>query len=211
MAAGLARVVAARDRFVEVARGLGPDAPTLCEGWTVRDIVAHLLVLQRDPLAWPGVAVPGLAGLTTRRMAAQTAAGFTAALDTLAAHSPRIPAMVDDLPGGPMLHHLGEYVVHTEDLARPNRVPGTLVDAEVADALWRRAQVVAALLRRRRGRGLVLVRTDTAASAAILRGPDAVVAAGTPLELLMWAHRGSGAADVTLTDAATGAPASDTR
>lgn len=211
MAAGLPRVVAARDRFIEVARRLGPDAPTLCEGWTVRDIVAHLLVLQRDPLAWPGIAVPALAGLTTRRMAAQTAAGFAAALATLAARSPRIPAMPDDLLGGPMLHHLGEYVVHTEDLARPNGVPGAVVDTDVADALWSRAQIVAALHRRRRRHGLVLVRTDTAASAAILRGPEAVVAAGTPLELMMWAHRGSDAAAVTLTDAATGAPVSDTR
>ncbi|WP_300080034.1 maleylpyruvate isomerase family mycothiol-dependent enzyme [Propioniciclava sp.] len=202
MVAGLARVVAARDRFVELARDLGPDAPTLCAGWVVRDLVAHLLVLQRDPLAWPGVGVPALAGLTERRMAAQVASGFDAALDTLAARSPRFPVMPDDLPGGPMLHHLGEYVVHTEDMARPNHVPGTAADADLADALWARAQRVAAYFGRTRRRGLVLVRTDVAASAAVLLGPETTVVSGAPLELLVWAYRGPAVAGVGVTDAA---------
>ena len=202
MTAGLARVVASRDRFVTVARTLGPDAPTLCAGWSVADVVAHLLVLQRDPLAWPGVGLREFGGITRRRMAAQRASGFDHALNTLAARSPRFPVMPDDLPGGPMLHHLGEYVVHTEDLARPNGVPGALVDADVADALWARARRVAAFFGRKAGHGLVLVRTDVPASASVLRGPEPTVVSGTPLELLLWAHRGPAAADVAVTDPA---------
>ena len=30
---------------------LGPDAPTLCKGWTARDLLTHLLLRENDPLA----------------------------------------------------------------------------------------------------------------------------------------------------------------
>ena len=43
---------------------LGPDAPTLCEGWTTRDMAVHLYVRDRDPKAWAGISVgrPGRDG-----------------------------------------------------------------------------------------------------------------------------------------------------
>ena len=28
---------------------IGPDRPTLCEGWKTRDLLAHLLVRERQP------------------------------------------------------------------------------------------------------------------------------------------------------------------
>ena len=36
---------------------LGPDAPTLCKGWTARDLLTHLLLRENDPLAVPGRSV----------------------------------------------------------------------------------------------------------------------------------------------------------
>ena len=41
---------------------LGPDAPTLCAGWTTRDLAAHLVVRERRPDAMVGVLIPPLAG-----------------------------------------------------------------------------------------------------------------------------------------------------
>ena len=46
----------------------GPDAPTLCEGWTAADLVAHLWVRENDPVAAPGMVIGRLADLTQRRM-----------------------------------------------------------------------------------------------------------------------------------------------
>ena len=34
----------------------GPDAPTLCEGWTTGDLAAHLVLRERRPDAAAGVA-----------------------------------------------------------------------------------------------------------------------------------------------------------
>jgi uncharacterized protein (TIGR03085 family) len=49
--------VALCDLFLE----LGPDAPTLLEGWTTRDLAAHLVMRERRPDAAAGMLVPLLA------------------------------------------------------------------------------------------------------------------------------------------------------
>nr|BFE88977.1 hypothetical protein GCM10020093_115780 [Planobispora longispora] len=36
---------------------LGPDAPTLCEGWTTFDLAAHLVLRERRLDAAPGIAL----------------------------------------------------------------------------------------------------------------------------------------------------------
>src|SRR4029079_18721505 len=40
-----------RAALCDLAVEVGPDAPTLCEGWTASDLVAHLLVRERNPVA----------------------------------------------------------------------------------------------------------------------------------------------------------------
>ena len=48
---------------------LGPDAPTLCEGWTTYDLAAHLYVREHDPVASVGILVPAAEGLHDRAIA----------------------------------------------------------------------------------------------------------------------------------------------
>ncbi len=191
------RVEAARDRFVDAARRVGPDAPTLCEGWSARDLVGHMLVLRDDPLAWPGIGVPALAGLTERRMARATASGYERALASLARRRPWLPPVIDG-PRSRWGHHLGEWVVHAEDVVRANELPSYEPDAATADAVWARVQVATRQLHGHRERGIVLTRTDTGESAAVVRGVAALTVEGTPLDLLVWAYRGDGCADVSL-------------
>ena len=45
-----------------------PAQPTLCGDWTTRDLLAHLLVRERQPWSAVGVVVPALAGVTDRAM-----------------------------------------------------------------------------------------------------------------------------------------------
>ncbi len=45
---------------------LGPDAPTLCSGWTTLDLAAHLVVRERRPDSGPGLVWPPMAGYTDR-------------------------------------------------------------------------------------------------------------------------------------------------
>src|SRR5581483_3090843 len=44
----------------------GPDAPTLCEGWTTGDLAAHLVLREHRPDAAGGVLGGPLAGYTAR-------------------------------------------------------------------------------------------------------------------------------------------------
>ena len=45
---------------------VGPDAPTLCTGWTTRDLAAHLVVRESRPDASLGIVLPPLSGWTHR-------------------------------------------------------------------------------------------------------------------------------------------------
>ena len=75
-------------------------------------------------------------------------------------------------------HALGEYWMHTQDVARPNGVLQPPVDDELAEALWLRVQRAAGALHRRT-RGLTLVHTD-GRRATVTRGAPSVVVSAVP-------------------------------
>jgi hypothetical protein len=50
---------AERAQLSDLLDELGPDAPTLLAPWTTRDIAAHLILRDHDPLAAPGLVLPG--------------------------------------------------------------------------------------------------------------------------------------------------------
>jgi hypothetical protein len=47
-----------RARLSDLLDELGPEAPTLLAPWTARDIAAHLVLREHDPLAAPGLVLP---------------------------------------------------------------------------------------------------------------------------------------------------------
>ena len=51
-----------RGRLCDLLLEVGPDAPTLCEGWTAADLAAHLVIRERKPLAAPGIVAGGKLG-----------------------------------------------------------------------------------------------------------------------------------------------------
>ena len=48
-----------RRELCDLLEEVGPDAPTLCEGWTTFDLAAHLAVRERDLRAAPGILLGG--------------------------------------------------------------------------------------------------------------------------------------------------------
>ena len=44
-----------REAFAQVCSGLGPDAPTLIDSWTTKELVAHVYVREHRLDAAPGV------------------------------------------------------------------------------------------------------------------------------------------------------------
>jgi uncharacterized protein (TIGR03085 family) len=104
-----------RAALVETMQAIGPDAPTLCTGWTTKDLAAHLVVRERRLDAAPGIAIGFLAGYTDK-VQRQTAAstGFDELVGKVASGPPLFsPFKVFDA-----VANMDEMFIHHEDVRR---------------------------------------------------------------------------------------------
>ena len=165
---------------------LGPDAPTLCEGWSTRDLAAHLAIRERRPDATPGVAVPAFAGWTEKVQAGYAERPYEELVELVRTGPGRLSAFA--LPGMDRFFNTTEYVVHHEDVrrAQPGWVPRQLPH-KVQDALWQAVRSRAQLALRSTEAGVVLKRSDAARSSLVAaKGEPVVTVTGEPLELLLY-------------------------
>jgi hypothetical protein len=51
-----------RKQLADLFDELGPNAPTLLDPWTTRDLASHLVLREHDYLAAPGLVLPGAWG-----------------------------------------------------------------------------------------------------------------------------------------------------
>jgi uncharacterized protein (TIGR03085 family) len=186
-----------RARLCDLLDELGPDAPTLLAPWTARDIAAHLILRERDPLAGPGLVLPGAwHRFAARRQEALARRDFTWLTATLRSGPPpgffRI-GWVRQVPS------LNEFFVHHEDVRRANGRSARTNERAMDEALWRNVSRGAWLLARRlRGAGLELVWAGTAQTVRARRGEPVASITGPPGELLLYLFGRQGAAHVEL-------------
>ncbi|MGH4013263.1 MAG: TIGR03085 family metal-binding protein [Pseudonocardiaceae bacterium] len=165
---------------------VGPDAPTLCAGWTTRDLAAHLVVRDGRPDAAVGILLPPLAG-------------YTARVQRETAQRPW-PELVEQVRSGPplwspmRLSRLGdkinavEFFVHHEDVrrARPGWEPRP-ANPHRATELWSTLSRLGRLCYRKSPVGVVLRRPDGSEHIA-RRGARTVTVVGVPEELVLHAY-----------------------
>lgn len=124
---------AERASLCDLLDEVGPDAPTLCAGWTTRLLTAHLVVRERRPDIGPGLVVGGALARWTERVTARTAERLTfeQLVERLRLGPPKWLQRVD----GPM--NLIEFFVHHEDVRRAvdGWTPRNETDA-LQDVLW---------------------------------------------------------------------------
>ena len=193
---------AERAQLADLLDELGPEAPTLLEPWTTRDIAAHLVLREHDHLAGPGLVLPGAWGrLAERRQRALALGDFAELVATFRSGPPpgffRL-GWVRRLPS------LNEFFVHHEDVRRANgRGPRTNEHAMDA-ALWRNATRAPWLLARRlRGAGLELHWAGTAQTVRARRGEPTARITGPPGELLLYLFGRQDAAHVEVSGPAS--------
>jgi uncharacterized protein (TIGR03085 family) len=170
--------LAERFALVDLMASTGPDAPTLCGEWTVRDLAAHLILRERRPDAAGGIVLKRLAGYTARVQRKIAAREFSQLLAKL--RKPGWPPFLDEAL------NLSEMFVHHEDVRRagpgwePRPLPGPL-----QDALWaqvrRRAPFVL-----RRFKAAVRVEWPGHGQATGGKGGPDVYVRGEPGELLIF-------------------------
>ncbi|HEV7625436.1 MAG TPA: maleylpyruvate isomerase family mycothiol-dependent enzyme [Streptomyces sp.] len=175
---------AERAALTQTMLDLGPDAPTCCEGWTVRDICIHLVLIEWRQDSWFGHQL-GDRNERARRY-----------YDGLVQRERERdwPSLVNRLRSGPPLGPLAlnalrnrmslrEYVIHHEDIRRANGMaPRTGLD-DIQEAMWSKLPG----FRR-------LVKPGTFGIEAVWPGRDrltlrpggsAVTLTGEPLELIL--------------------------
>lgn len=165
---------------------VGPDRPTLCAGWTTRDLLAHLLVRERAPWAAGGIAVKPLAGITERAMAGWAGTPWNDMVDALRGGAPvwspyRIGPL-DTLVNG------AEFFVHHEDVRRgePGWEPRP-PDAARDDQLWTLLGRMGRLLYRSSPVGVIARRSPTDQKVLVSSGSRTVMLVGEPGELVLHA------------------------
>ncbi|AXI77048.1 TIGR03085 family metal-binding protein [Peterkaempfera bronchialis] len=175
-----------RRRLAALLEEAGPQAPTLCEGWTAADLAAHLVVRERRPDAAPGILFRPLAGWTAKVQGEYAARPYPELLELVRTGPGRRSLFA--LPGADEAANTVEFFVHAEDVRRaaPDWKPEP-VDPELAEALWKRLPMPARMEAGRRSPvGLVLRRPDGQTVVA-RKGAPVVTVVGEPAELLLFA------------------------
>ena len=172
-----------RHELCDLALTVGEDAPTLCGDWTVKDLVAHLLVRENRPWAAAGIVVPQLSGLTEKSMERMARQDFGVLVEKL-----RDPGLtMYRLPPAEVAFNTLEYFVHHEDIRRASSgwKPRDL-DPDDVDLIWKLGRGSGRLMARRIGRPFRIRRSDTGAEATLSSGDDAVVVSGPPGEVVLF-------------------------
>jgi uncharacterized protein (TIGR03085 family) len=173
-----------RDALATLLDELGPDAPTLCAGWTTRELAAHLVSRERRGDAALGIAVKPLAGHTASVLRSYAQHPYDELVAQVRGGAPRWS--VFGWPGVDRLLNTTEYFVHHEDVrrAQPGWAPRDL-PATVQDGLWQAVKGRAKLSFGRTTFGVTLTRPDGESTVATAGEPTAVLT-GEPAELLLY-------------------------
>jgi len=177
--------------LTELLLQLGPDQPTLCAGWTTRELAAHLMIREHRPDAALGI----LGGPFSNRYAkvmAEVTPNFAQNVAKIRSGAP----LWSPLRWLDSLANTFEFLIHHEDVlrAQPNWSSRDLSTLDTR--LWRVLKVAARVLTRKRNGTFCLMTPDGRSV-----GPkDGVRVVGEPLELLLYLSGRTSAAQVEVLD-----------
>ena len=190
-----------RERLAALLLEVGPDAPTLNEGWTTQDLAVHLLVRETKPAAAPGIFIDALSGITDKETRKQRARPYGDVVRDWAAGPP-----VWLKPFNTAMN-TSEHFIHHEDVRRGGGVvePREFSRA-VNEELFALAKRFGKLTLRNAPVPVILTPPDMPPAtlgdkAGVAdRGNNVLRVSGQPGELLLWVS-GRDAAVVELTGA----------
>jgi uncharacterized protein (TIGR03085 family) len=194
-----------RAELCDLLDAVGPNAPTLCQGWNTHDLAAHLWIRETDPVGATGLVAKPLAGLLERRMAEiKSRWPYSELVDRVRRGPARFSVFA--FPGVDEGANTTEFFVHHEDVRRAGDQPHTSRDlgAEVEEWMWRRLKLLARAWFRRADVGVLLERLGSEAgdgqpdTIRAVGGSTIVTLVGQPSELMLYAHGRTAVAEVKL-------------
>lgn len=190
-----------RARLAELFLEVGPEAPTLNEGWNTFDLAAHLLIRESKPLALPGMFVDALSGMTEKETSKVKARPYTEVVNEWAAGPPVWIKPFD------AAMNTAEHFIHHEDVRRGGgEVRPRDFSRTVNTQLLALAKRFGAMTLRKAQAPVILTPPDLPPvtlgdkAGVAQRGDDVVRVSGAPSELLLWVS-GRNAAEIELTGA----------
>ncbi|MEY2583008.1 MAG: hypothetical protein QOE09_2857 [Ilumatobacteraceae bacterium] len=174
-----------RAEMSDLFEKVGPDAPTLCEGWMTRDLLAHLLVRERRPDAAVGILVPFLGSHTKNVTDSVASEPWDTMIEQFREGPPfwspwSIPVVGDRA-------NLAEFFIHHEDIRRAGDDWAPRDDnPERDDALWKPLKMMGRLLFRKSPVGVTL-RSAGREDIVAKKGDRGVILVGLPGEIVIHA------------------------
>lgn len=155
-----------RDALVETLLAADPEAPTLCEGWSVHRLLAHLVLREHQPhrVALDAGAAPGSEPQLGELMSGPAAPAYRDLVERFAGG----PPAWSPFRWAPEPANLLEYVVHHEDIRRAagDDVEPRELPAAMQQAIWKVLLPMARMINARSPLDLVL---------AVPNGPRQVI------------------------------------
>jgi uncharacterized protein (TIGR03085 family) len=175
-------LLAERAALCDTFEAVGPEAPTLDEGWDTSDLAAHLLVRETRPDAALGIVLPGpFAAHTKSVMEHVKRRGYPAMIKALRSGPPYLFRV------GPMAAaNVGENWIHHEDIRRARGDGPRPSQPDLDDFFWHSLGLTGRLsARRARSVGLELRTPDGRSRVLSTRDPKVTIT-GEPGELLLF-------------------------
>ena len=179
-----------RSALVDTLRTVGPDAPTLCAGWTTRDLAAHLVVRERRLDATPGIALGFLAGYTAK---VQDQTAKSTSWDDLVQLVATGPPVYSPFKLLDAVANFGEMFIHHEDVRRAAGPQGgwqpRALDESTVAALGRQLGLLSRMTLAKQPAQVVLGTPDGQRIARVGRGDEVTVTGDVPELVLFVAGR----------------------
>lgn len=188
-----------RHALADLFDTVGPNAPTLCAGWSTRDLAAHLVLREGHPAA-VGIALRPFASWTSHIQAALSRGEYGQLVERFRSGPPLLSAM--RLPHADAAMNTFEHFVHHEDVRRAS--PDWVVRHLTPDdqrVLWQQLVKRAQWYLRSSPVPLRLIAPEFGAIEIGHEHEDRVTLTAAPSELVLHIHRRRDQADVEVTGA----------
>lgn len=176
---------------------VGPDAPTLCAGWTTTELLLHLVIRDKaDPAALADVASPLSGYLQRRRRAFLAENGFAGLVEKFRAGPPRFSPF--GIAGVDGRANTVELFVHHEDVRRAGaKFTRRTLPNEFEGTLFASLTTMSRFFLRHCAAG-VAVTTPDGRTATLKKGATVATLTGHPSELVLYLFGRRAVADVEI-------------
>lgn len=176
---------------------VGPDAPTLCAGWTTTELALHLVVREKgDPANFADASTPLAGYLQRRRRSILAENGYAGLVEKFRNGPPRFSPF--SIPGMDARGNTVELFVHHEDVRRaaPEFTVRTLSN-EFEGTLFASLTTMSRLFLRHCAAG-VEIKTPDGRTATVKKGTPVATLTGKPSELVLYLFGRRAVADVEI-------------